>query len=286
MNILTLKAWNRPDFLKQSLDSLSRCEGIKNYHVIISIDMAENNTDSYLVFDEFKFNNPDISTECFVHQNRLGCAGNTRWCLENGFGPDSKYTIHLEDDVLVARDYLKYMEWAANLLLQNGDIFAASPFIRECHRPYIKSSSLNNACLRNWFEPGGGFVITKERWKEIQALGGVFGVDYISERGRHPLCYGIEWLGEIRRNDNGSWGWPFGKYHANGRKTLYPCVSRVRNIGSFGLHTKTNEFHNTYIDNLEWAGLDKYKEKNLNINMYFTDEQLYHEHGIINDTAI
>jgi hypothetical protein len=281
MPILTLKTWNRPELLDKCLHNLLHCRGIENYYILVSVDNAENNNETYQVFDKYFWLFKDLNMVCMLHTEKLGCAGNTKWCLNNSFLNNETHTIHLEDDVLVSPNYLEYMEWAADQLLKDNTIFAASPFIRECHRPFIRSNP-NTACLRNWFEPGGGFVITRKRYDEIDENGGVFGVDYIDDEGRHPMCFGDKWLNHIHRNDMGSWGWVFGKYFANGRPTLYPCISRVRNIGALGLHTKTSEFHDTYIDNQEWTGLDKYIGQDLSIQDIYDDERLYHEHGMLN----
>ena len=78
--------------------------------------------------------------------------------------------------------------------------------------------------------------MTIRQWKRIQELGGMFGIEYISTKGRTFDCIGEAWLQESRRGRL-SWAWPFHKYFSEGKYSLFPKISRVINIGEVGLHS-------------------------------------------------
>ena len=104
MKIITLAAWRRPDYFSQVVKSLENAEGIENYLILVSIDggYPQRQTEMVAILRESKLN-----YETFVHEQNLGCAGNTGFILKKGFARADR-VIHFEDDTVLHPDCLRF----------------------------------------------------------------------------------------------------------------------------------------------------------------------------------
>lgn len=269
--IISIKAFNRPLYLLRVLNALSCCRHIEKYPVLISCDHFDE-INAQQILEAIQSSRLRIKTKVHAefHEKTLGCAGNMRYCLENSFSNGETFTIHFEDDTLPSIDCLEYFEQVISFLEKHPDkYFAACAMHRPCHQlkcpvKYNKYGGIDDPDLttlqtKYWFEPAGGFAITKDEYDKIQSDLGVFGVEYISERGKNPTIIGKEWYKECTISDRLSWGWPFEKYYRNTRKCIYPYIGRVFNIGKSGLHSNYNQYVKTH-ENKWWVGNNELKD--------------------------
>ena len=79
MKIITLAAWRRPDYFQQVVESLENAEGIEEYKVLVSLDGGYPNKQltMFCILEESSLN-----FEYFMHEENLGCAGNTGFILK------------------------------------------------------------------------------------------------------------------------------------------------------------------------------------------------------------
>lgn len=260
--MIIFKGWNRPIYTYKALKRLS--EVYYDLPLVISFDHCDPSMkQQQLEAIEMVGIQDAMVNFC---PNQMGCAGHTKFLFELAFerhGAD--YIIHIEDDHYIAHDCINFLQWASNVV-DSADLFAACSFHRPVHQDW-KSEPKDGfkTVAKRWFDGSGPIMITKDRWKKIKDMGGMFGVNYISDKGRTFDCYGRPWLSEVRVSDSLSWVWPLHKYFGGGMYSLFPKVNRSINIGKVGLHANENIHQNIHynpelIDNV--LGLHNWLEPN------------------------
>lgn len=102
--IITSTHYNRPDCTKMMIDSLLKCRKIEGYTLLFQVEPG---------FPEVlnEIEKYPLKKIVVVNTRLLGCWQNKLAAITTGF-EHSGYVIHIEDDVLLARDALEYFEWA------------------------------------------------------------------------------------------------------------------------------------------------------------------------------
>ena len=134
---------------------------------------------------------------------------NTGSAISSAFDAGASYHLHLEEDTVPARGALLWFEWAERF----GDdptIFSVGGYHRE------PSGKSDEYAARYWFTPWG-FATWADRWAKFK------------------------W----KRRPNSGWDVRLNQRRKRaGLKELYPCVSRIQNIGALeGLHVPSAEWH-------------------------------------------
>lgn len=278
--VITVKLWNRPDLTQQCLDHLQQCWGIEDYHLYLSVDHSEVQSEIIEIIETHPILD-SVHASLMYHDKNLGCAGNARHCFEFAFNTvGAALMIHLEDDILAAPDFLAYCEHCQPLL-DSGSYFTACGFNRPCHekqKPY--SEGVGQICAKHWFDGTGGFCMVQSQWERIEAMGGMFGVNSITPKGRGPGWQGEEWLMMVKESDKGSWVWPFHKFFSEGKPSLFPMVSRTLNVGKAGLHVMSDAQHTALHHNPNWTG-GEYEPTAEFFDEILEDERLFVEDGIL-----
>lgn len=253
-NVITIKAFRRPFYLSRLLASMEKC-GIGDRKIFLSIDKHGKDTD--LMFKVYKQSSLKNQIILDIH-DKYGCAGNMKHCFEWAF-KDNKYDemIHLEEDVIIAGDYFKWMNWALDYMNKNNNIFAVCPAIRKCNGG--STGELTDNIISKNFECCGGFGINRREWDYIESLGGIFGVI-----GRISNWPPEKWKNVMKINKDGSWAWPFRCYFLRDKKCLSPCISRANNIGEEnGRFNISKDWHNKMIFDDNWIGSEIYNNVDL-----------------------
>jgi len=265
--IITVKLWNRPPYVKKLVDSLENLKGIDNYKVIFSVDKSGENETKII---KHILKNSKLDKEIYYHKTNLGCAGNTRFCLDKGFESDVDYVIHLEDDTIPAKDYLKFMEWGYEKSKSDKNIFAVCPFVRKDYNKVpLNKMDVNKCFERSWFETGGGFGITRISWLDILDKGNIYGV---LMPGNNRLS-GEEWKKSCVIDDKGTYGWPMNMYFKENKLCLYPEVSRVQNIGELnGKFNPSASWHQQHVYDEKWI-MNKKFDSVTDFNYYIGESE-------------
>ena len=252
--IITVKLWNRPPYLKKLVDSLEKLSGIEEYKVIFSVDKSGDKETKII---KHILENSTLNKDVYYHDTNLGCAGNTRFCLDKGFEANSDYVIHLEDDTIPAKDYLKFMEWGYEKSKNNKNIFAICPFVRKDYNKVpLNKMDVNKCFERSWFETGGGFGMTRLSWLDIIDKGNIYGVVM---PGNTKLS-GEEWKKGCVIDDKGTYGWPMNMYFKGDKLCIYPEVSRVQNIGELnGKFNPSATWHKQHVYDEKWIMNEDFK---------------------------
>lgn len=210
--VITMCHWRRPEYTQKSLEYLSRCHGIGDYTVFIHID---GKADPKVAEESLKLKPSVKVLQIIEHKTHLGCNGNTRRALESGFA-FSDYVIHIEDDILVAKDGLRFLEWASQFendpkIFTTGIWRHPAGWLPEQKRPWITGHD-RIAGIADGFHVWG-WATWKSRWKEIND-GWTKGDDH-----------------------NSSWDTVLTKEVRKGRASLLPYIGRANNIGeNMGTH--------------------------------------------------
>jgi len=255
--IITIKAFHRPYYLNRLLESLANA-GVGDRKIMLSIDRYKNYNDMLAVV---KTSALCKQIDLITHDKRQWCAGNMRVCFDYAFRNNTyDNMIHLEEDVIVAGDYFRWMDWSLEYMQGKDNVFTSCPSRRKCKGG--SGNDLNGNLLKDSFECQGGFGINRKQWEYIESLGGIFGC--IGPITSDPP---MEWKKKMRITDDGSWAWPFECYFRKYKDKLCLCpdVGRSNNVGAKeGRFNISEEWHKDCIYDVNWIGADKYNGVDLN----------------------
>jgi hypothetical protein len=119
---ISLLVLSRPDYTRRVIDALGRCDGVSKYVLIVfSQEPCVPETIATVRDATARLDIPvQVVTERVPPARRIEgrlaasaqCAASTLRSLEHGFATGADFLIHLGDDIVPARDFLHYMEWA------------------------------------------------------------------------------------------------------------------------------------------------------------------------------
>jgi hypothetical protein len=278
---ISVRAWMRPIYLLKVLNGLTQCRGLQKYKLLISCDHFDHSMAEQL-YEAIQCSNilDRIETDIVFHDTNLGCTGNFRFCLKQSFKDGQDYAIFVEDDSYLSIDCLEYFEQTLHLL---KDYFALCTLNRPCHQTIPpKPEDFNKLVARDMFEGANVFCIGRKTYDKIEAKGGIFGVDWISDRGKRADCRGEDWLKEVRKSDRLGWDNPMEKFFRD-LPCIFPVIGRTLNIGKSGLHLSPNQWLQTHY-NENWIQHPNYACKIVNkpvfdIQNILIDTNKYTESG-------
>ena len=140
------------------LDCLAECEGVEDYKIICCVEPVNS-----IIPDLIKSH--PLNVELVVNDRLLGLWENKKKALRLGFN-ESDYVIHLEDDILLSRDGLRFFEFCEQL--KNDErIFNVSgynkgdePFPEE----WLNDDAKRKVDIRQWYTPWA-FATWLDRWE-------------------------------------------------------------------------------------------------------------------------
>ncbi len=145
--------YNRPRYTRQIVKALSRCTGIGRYTIVACV---EPDNDEVLAHVEAI----DFAERVVVrNKKRLGCTVNTYRAMSIGFTL-ADYVIHVEDDVLLARDALVFHEFCRSRYRDDQGVLSVTGYHRAAH---CNPASYHEVRRRRWFHPWN-CAFWKDRW--------------------------------------------------------------------------------------------------------------------------
>lgn len=226
MKTLTLTTFRRPQYTLQVFQHLNNCAGIEDYTLFIQ---AEPNQILFDLISYFKFK---CKTDVVFNARQLGCKENNLQVLERAF-EHTDYNIHVEDDILMSRDALKYFEWGQKQ--REEKLFTIAGYSKTTLEDTTVDKS-HGVEKEYWYVPWG-WATWKENFKEMLKI--------------RELQTIYTWDDEINRFIRG-----------DSRYQLKPLLSRTQNIGSFGgSHIPSPEWHIQNQYNQFWIESVPYEDK-------------------------
>ena len=205
MKVVTMTAYNRPEFLSQVVTSIMEARNASDYRYVISVDASDKFDANIKALDKLY-----LCKEIIVNEPKLGCSSNTGHALRRGFNRGADFVIHIEDDCIISPDFFLYMEWANKTFAQSAHVDYVSGWQRTV------AGALNDVVFRNHFTPWGFGT-----WRRV--------FEQVWPEWDHGYVH------------NG-WDWNLRRL-LNHNLEVYPAISRVQNIGTYGVHVPSPEFH-------------------------------------------
>ena len=241
--VITLQGWKRPDLLEKTLGALEKCWGVEDYLIYISIDGGPQATQAIRnqMYARIKASPLVSQIKCEFLKNNLGCAGHTYYNLKKGFEYGGDFVVHLEDDTVPNKDFLRFMEWARD----NKDNFRKGTMAVSCLTLGKDVPSEDDLPKTYYKERFGchGWGMWRDFWEYADTRW--FGIHWNKRRNFNiDPPTGDEFLNVIIKSPRGSWAWMISCYLAykwaqdvcgvDVPSTVFPKVSRIANIGKEG----------------------------------------------------
>lgn len=219
--VVTMTLWNRPEYTRRALEGLSRCDGVGKYLILPFVDPVNGESPNEEVWElvrgvEF------ARCEPHLNESRLNTAANTHKALGRGFH-EADFVVHVEDDIVLARDALAYFEWCRGQYQGDKDVFAVTGYSKS------KPGHQRYAVRRwKWFTCWG-WGMWRDRWEEVK--------DHWSFNDK------VGWAVNLNHSLRGN------------RCEIFPELSRAQNIGAEkGMRVPSPEWHRQHQFLEEWAG--------------------------------
>ncbi len=161
-------AHNRPDRLRQLLDSIARADGAADWPIFLSIEPTERQAEILAVVDAYR-GRLDIHRR--VNDERLGVRrnphANVLWALAEG----AELVLLLEDDLVLDRQGLRWSELVAAQALRRPEVMCANLLTTTClsesiHMPApCEVEALHDVVLRMRFFSSYGLLFTRAQWE-------------------------------------------------------------------------------------------------------------------------
>jgi len=265
--VITISVCDRLEFIKQTIDHLSKSKGVDRYKIIISVDPLASNfaTDMHPyqaanlqknlcrstglwvkgLREKYHAHNNntvirkevlsylesiDLNKEIIINDNKLNCSRAIKASIERGFKVADK-VIHLEDDILISCDGLNFFQ---NMLdkYESTDAVAVSGYSKNKLENMSDEDMNKYFCMTGkWFP--WGWATWKDKWESI----------------KEP------W--DIYNNKKRSYSWDKDvKKWMGGFSVVSPKVSRTKHIGYYGTHITKKMWegkfsHNNWIEDYD-----------------------------------
>ena len=218
---ITISAYSRLEFLQEVIESLSNCQNIDHYHVVVSVDQPDKRLNWKMM--EFLYNMPIANKTICVNKKNMGCGPGIRLAIDRGFEFADK-VIHLEDDVTIAHDGLNYFSSMLTKYQDDDIVRTVCGFSRDG----ITYDNLDQYELKNTWYPWG-WATWKLKWQQLR-----------------PYCTDNSWDISVKRF-----------LQAGKLLTAKPVVARTRHIGFTGQRINRRVWEKKF-DCFDWIGQERY----------------------------
>lgn len=203
MKIITMTAYNRPDYTQAVLNALSKCEGASSWVFMPCVEPRNESVVSMIR----KFDG--CENRCTVNVRQLGLNRNTFQAIQRAVSLEPELIVHLEDDIVLSPDALVYFEWAIREIVSRG----------------IKSKDGHHVSLAcGYNKPASQPLEAQSYTCSIRPIFNCWGWGTNLRLAKWMLS---EWCFK----DPTRFTAPFRKGFKKTRREVYPTLSRVQNIG-------------------------------------------------------
>ena len=225
---IVVVAYNRPEYFKRVLDSLSNCESIEMYDVYFFLEPG--NAEVLRLAWAF-----DASRRRIVKRNpqRLGAHKNKKRAMSFGFEV-ADFVIMIEDDTTLSPDALRFFQFARDQYESDQNVFTVSAYADNCRQEDSTVPSIYHHTIarRRHYTPWV-WGTWKDRW--ISDLKDQWDGWDVQMNFRTPLY-------DDMVSGRTSEGPDFSRFDAGlrgDRVEVFPVLSRSNNIGDEnGMHAE------------------------------------------------
>jgi hypothetical protein len=163
--VVTLVAYNRPEYFRQVLAALGKCRGVEKYTVMMFLEPVSDEV--VAVAKEFEARGAAKKVVVHVNPVKFGFPHNLRQAVEVGF-TQADYVILVEDDIVLAPDALEYFEWARDAYQNDPEVFTVSAYGDIGHASGKPGKKLSDEQQQQQ-QPEGGEGKTAQAAKAVEA---------------------------------------------------------------------------------------------------------------------
>lgn len=240
-------AYNRLEHLKRTLDALSAADGAKESELIIFADGYKGEADKNAVLmtqayvKEYARKNIFQKTNVIIKESNMGLAesvisGVTEIIEQTG------RVIVVEDDIVVAKDFLRFMNQALDYYQENGKVWSISGWA-----PVLEYKNARMEDTYAWYRCSSwGWATWKDRWASVDWEVKDYSDFKYSYRKRKQMNRGgadmADMLDMQQAGKINSWAVRWG--YAESKQdmlTIYPYASKAINIGRDGSGTNCHD---------------------------------------------
>lgn len=240
-------AYNRLEHLKRTLDALAEADGAKESELIIFADGYKGEADKNAVLmtqeyvREYAQKNKFRKTNVIIKENNIGLAesvisGVTEIIEQNG------RVIVVEDDIVVAKDFLRFMNQALDYYQDKKKVWSISGWA-----PVLEYAKAAMEDTYAWYRCSSwGWATWKDRWESVDWEVKDYSDFKYSYRKRKQMNRGgadmADMLDMQQAGKIDSWAVRWG--YAESKQdmlTIYPYDSKAINIGRDGSGTNCHD---------------------------------------------
>lgn len=208
---------DRPEFLKETLESWEKVRGIETWNKWIFVEPSSRRDEVLRLI-----NHSSLDFTVVLNEWKFGVLHNPWAALDTAFYNGSDFAVLAEDDIIVSTDVVEYFTYASTQYSPE-EFLAVSAFTS------VESGDPSKLVKAPGF---GGLVWGTWRQTWYDHLRDTWDHDYSTHNGVPGEQSGWDWNINTRI--------PF----QTGKKFISPDVSRSRHIGRYGVHTNSQDFEN------------------------------------------
>jgi hypothetical protein len=212
--------FNRPEYLKQTLEQWEKVRGLDQYDIYFRIDPSNSTEDVVEEINKFS-SRVNASVKSILNLEKQGCAHNT-WNGFNSLFDEYNFVVLAEDDILPSTDVAEYFTFLERKYTDDLEVLTISA-------NYELPSNNPHAVSKLDIFRGQIWGTWKNRWDNF--IKDTWDFDYSSGDNGGPS--GWDWNLTLRVIPN------------NKLKSIAPHSSRSQHIGENGLHCDPSMFSET-----------------------------------------
>ena len=226
---ISMSVWRRPEYTKMVLDALRDNYLASRYQLVVAVDCegAKPNPEVMAILKEQTW---PTAVKIIEMPGHCGCNRTIHAAMSSAF-EDTDYVIHIEDDVVLARDGLAWFEWAGEQWQTDPSVFTItawrhpSGWLPESGQP--RPAYAHEHVQRESFFTCWGWATWRDRWATIEPAW--------SKKSDFELSWDVQ-MSALRGT----------------RVQLAPHVGRASNIGAM------KGTHRGHVIQSYWRGDDKF----------------------------
>lgn len=264
-----LSVYNRPVHFKKCIESLKENKLASETHLFVAIDAPYRKEDEIAnkqVVDYAKTISGFKEITLFIREKNLGIVLNDSLAMADVFGQYSSL-IRSEDDNIFSKDFLYFTNKGLEVFNDRDDIFSICAY----NFPIEKTLTGNEGDFYvNHFFSGWGFGVWKNKWEEIDWSKEIvlqktrdFLKDYKSvcryNKTANNLILNLIYM--IKKNTVYGDSYISLYQYLNKKNSVFPFVSRVKNLGhdGSGTHCRNKEKNDIYDKQDIYEGVSGYE---------------------------
>lgn len=214
---LFLTAATRPHYFQETMESWRKVRGFYDWNVVIRLEPTEHVAEHQRIIYELGHEKLQV----IVNPKVYGVLHHP-WVGFNELFLFSDFVVRAEDDLVVSEDILEYFEWASEEYKGDPEIATVNAFSR-----YSEATDTSSVSKSSDFNPWL-WGTWHDRWDE-----------YIRDTWDHEYS-----TYNISPGNESGWDWNLNTriLPSLGKKIVVPDVSRVQNIGVYGVHGNPDNF--------------------------------------------